>query len=479
MLKRPAILFAGLLLAAALVLGVARLFELRLGQGDIYPPYSSLRTDPLGASVLYESLERVPGQTARRWFDATLKEDEGRGHTLLVLGARPWATRWLGRSEFEVLQRHLFNGGRVVIAYAPEIRETWSSRRARTNDTDDASSPWSSDEKKPARRTFKKATAAPSPIVSTNSSGATNTVPTTNDPALLKLKRLDEILPALKPREETKSRDLRKREAQQEREEQQDELRRSARLDEEWGFDFAYASLGTNDDGRVIFADAQRAGADAALPAQLTVHTALHFTSLTNGWTTIYQRDPKKPVVIERRFGAGSVVLVADAYPFSNEALFQERRAPLLTWLLGGGRDTLFEEAHLGVVSTDGVASLLRKYRLHGLLGSLLAVAGLFVWKNSRSLVPPHADEAAAGAVVLGKASAAGFVNLLRRGIPAPDILAACVAEWKKSGARHAAVPPARRVEVAALLEQQAARPPRERQPVQTFRTITELLKRR
>ena len=48
MLKRPAILFASLLFVAVFVLGLVRLFELRLDRGDLYPPYSTLRTDPLG-----------------------------------------------------------------------------------------------------------------------------------------------------------------------------------------------------------------------------------------------------------------------------------------------------------------------------------------------------------------------------------------------------------------------------------------------
>ena len=37
------------------------LFQLRFEQGDIYPAYSSLRADPLGTKVFYESLETLPG----------------------------------------------------------------------------------------------------------------------------------------------------------------------------------------------------------------------------------------------------------------------------------------------------------------------------------------------------------------------------------------------------------------------------------
>src|SRR5207249_1742477 len=41
------------------VYGGARLFQLRFETGDVYAEYSSLRSDPLGARVFYQSLEQV------------------------------------------------------------------------------------------------------------------------------------------------------------------------------------------------------------------------------------------------------------------------------------------------------------------------------------------------------------------------------------------------------------------------------------
>jgi hypothetical protein len=41
------------------VLGVGRLFVLRFKAGDMYPAYSTLRSDPLGAMVFYESLKHT------------------------------------------------------------------------------------------------------------------------------------------------------------------------------------------------------------------------------------------------------------------------------------------------------------------------------------------------------------------------------------------------------------------------------------
>jgi hypothetical protein len=47
------------LLLIAFLSGVGHLFVLRFQTGDVYPAYSSLRSDPLGARVFYESLENL------------------------------------------------------------------------------------------------------------------------------------------------------------------------------------------------------------------------------------------------------------------------------------------------------------------------------------------------------------------------------------------------------------------------------------
>jgi hypothetical protein len=251
-------------------------------------------------------------------------------------------------------------------------------------------------------------------------------------------------------------------------------------LSEEWGFEFTYENLETNGDGTVAFPLAHLNASNPDLPAAVTVHTALYFTNLSNGWMTLYQRDKKTPVVIERKFGAGSVVLVADSYPLSNEAMFKDRSAGLLAWLLGGARDAIFDEAHLGVVEEPGVATLMRRYQLHGLIFSLLVVAGLFIWKNSSSLVPPVAEpDTEAETAIAGRDSASGFVNLLRRGISPAEIINVCFGEWKKSGSRLAAISPAQRRDAEQIVKQQAELEPRQRKPVESYRNISRILKQR
>ena len=60
---------AGVVMALLLlffVVGVAHLFVLRFETGDVYPAYSSLRSDPLGTRALYESLENIDGIAVHR-----------------------------------------------------------------------------------------------------------------------------------------------------------------------------------------------------------------------------------------------------------------------------------------------------------------------------------------------------------------------------------------------------------------------------
>lgn len=478
MLKRPAILCAGLLIAAVFVFGLVRLFELRFEQGDVYPPYSTLRTDPLGASVLYEGLEQVPGVTPERYFEQIFKSDDGREHDLFVLGTEPGTATYLSRTEYDTLQRFVFNGGRVVIAYYPQVTQSWASRYASTNEPDDGDT----DYKKSRRHHKKMVSKTDADDSETNSTdnaeslASTNAITATNDVAVGQGKQ------SAKPRHTRSSRRADK--VPEDDGDQEDfkaeMLKKYADLEKEWGFGFEYVDLKTNVDGDFIFPEAALVAHDVELPARLTVHTSLCFTNLTNGWAAIYQRDKKTPVVIERKFGAGSVVLVADSYPFSNEAMFKARSSPLIAWMLGNGHDVIFDEAHLGIVEQPGMATLMRRYQLHGLIFSLLVVAGLFVWKNSISLVPPHDDaKADAGLVVAGRDSASGFVNLMRRSVAPSEVINVCFAEWKKSRARAAAVSPAQRHEVDLLIQQQSALPPRERKPVETYRLISQILKRR
>jgi hypothetical protein len=245
-------------------------------------------------------------------------------------------------------------------------------------------------------------------------------------------------------------------------------------LKKKWGIGFEFLPLrrGEADSYEPVHVDNKSA---LPLPATLDWHSALVLTNLDSSWHTIYARGTS-PVLVERRFGSGAIVMATDSYFLSNEALRKDRHADLLSWLAGSSRHIVFDEAHLGIVEQPGVALLMRRYRLQWLVGGLLLLAGLFIWKNALSFVPPVSDEVRPE-YVAGQEAATGFINLLRRNIAPRDVLRTCFDEWTRSLAHGAAHSLARVDQAQAVLEAESARPPRERNPIRTYEEICRVLK--
>jgi len=99
--------------------GLFHLFISRFETGDIYPAYSSLRSDPLGTKALYESLDRLPVPLVMRSFQSPHLSGRSGDQTFLVSGVSP---SFLIRPNppFIQLIRHLASkGGRMVITINP------------------------------------------------------------------------------------------------------------------------------------------------------------------------------------------------------------------------------------------------------------------------------------------------------------------------------------------------------------------------
>src|SRR5687767_5742404 len=86
-MKSPTLVL-GFLIALGFVWGVLHLFGLEFAKGDVYPEYSSLRSDPAGAKLLYESLGRMHGLEASRNY-LPLDAVRAKGATVILLGLEP------------------------------------------------------------------------------------------------------------------------------------------------------------------------------------------------------------------------------------------------------------------------------------------------------------------------------------------------------------------------------------------------------
>jgi hypothetical protein len=106
--------------------GIIRLFLLRFEAGDIYPRYSSLRSDPLGVQALYESLQRCCGLTVWRNYQPFRNLLGKSNATVLFLGQQVPYTDRLPSQLVEQMDSFMRSGGRIVVSYLP-VEKDWHS----------------------------------------------------------------------------------------------------------------------------------------------------------------------------------------------------------------------------------------------------------------------------------------------------------------------------------------------------------------
>ncbi len=409
---------AGILLVVAFGYGVLHLFALRFAQGDVYPPYSSLRSDPLGTKALFDALGSMPSlETTRNFRPLTQLKPVDRV-TLFYIGV-PNEAKW-GKSELRYFETLVGGGSRAVFAFA--AREPAEAKKP--DPKKDEATPVKEDEKAPPKE---------------NDNRDQHDDEETALVGLLPFAKVAErwgVTIARVEREKKSS-------------------RRSTKSTEE------------KLDGSQALA--HLADTESELEDDLPYRSAIYFKDLAPPWRVLY-RMGEHPVLIERPWGDGSLVLVGDPYFLSNEALRDQPHPSLLAWLAGSAGTVIFEEEHHGITESTGIASLAQKYRLQGAIVALLSVIALAIWRSSVPFVrgPQEDDDER----VEGRDAAEAFTSLLRRSVAPAGILEVCLAEWRKSFSRSLREVAA----VDAALAAESALPVRERNPVAAYRRISEAL---
>ena len=111
-----AALACGLLFIAGLV----QLLLLRFEAGDVYPAYSSLRSDPLGTQVLFESLGQVSPFPVQRSYTALDQTDPDPQTTLVICGLFEHGRYLKHKFWQQLLDRLEAQGGRLVLSFTPD-----------------------------------------------------------------------------------------------------------------------------------------------------------------------------------------------------------------------------------------------------------------------------------------------------------------------------------------------------------------------
>ncbi len=437
MLKKPAFsILLALLLFAVFAVGLARLFILRYEVGDVYPPYCSLRADPLGTKALADALGDLPGVEVRRNFKALQKLRPDGPVTLVYAGVTHQA--YWTEGESAAFDSIVAGGSRAVFTFLP-------ARTPRSPNDEKHTSEAEREKKKEKVESGKSGAKKKKKKKGGKADGS-------EPPG----KKSDKKAPA-------------------DKEDKEDEMPEAfVKFDDvasKWGFTFAYLP---EQKGKPYDRVALRAASGGNLEGELPWHSALYFRDIDPKWKVLYTCE-EKPVVIERPYGGGSIVLMADSFLVSNEALSGERKPHLLARLFTGPPLVIFDEEHNGIREDPGIASLARKYRLHGVVAGLILLAGLFVWKNAARFIPPLQDANGGGDVVAGKEAGEGFVNLLRRAIRPTAIFETCVTEWRKAFSHK----PREVAKVEEIWAGEQIRPARERDPVAAYRAISRALIRK
>ena len=399
--KRSRFIFSTLIIFA-FIMGIVNLFLLRFEAGDVYPPYSSLRTDPLGTRAFYESLDNLDNIVAERNYRPFSKIESGKDTTFFYLGAKIFTSDLVCKDFLKSFEHIARSGGRLVIAFFPIMKKS------------------------------------------------------------------------IKPLyEEKTSEDSKENNLKEEKDNCPEKDDKSVSLAERWGVSIRYDERNEKSKKNAFKAESNI----KELHVPVSLHTAKYFDDLSDSWEVIYTSGDR-PVIIERKFGKGTIVLSSDSYFFSNEALRAQRHPELLAHFMGLNSKALFDETHFGINKSFGVVYFVRKYRFHWFVTGIVLLAVLFVWKNTVCFVPPHKDEYEGDeeSFASDKDYTQGLVSLLRRNIPKEKILKVCVEEWEKSIEKSRIVNPDKLARIKEVVERKEPKAKKDHDPVKGYKAINEIL---
>lgn len=413
--------FLGLVgLFVLLLAGFIGVFAHRFESGEIYPHYSSLRSDPLGSRALYESFEDLQSFEVSRNTRNLMAIDalDGDSALWLVGLSRQSFRRIRAPEDSPVLEAVEKAGAHLLITLNPQlVPEEFDLA------PDEAQESWWERRETLRRENEEKGDAEEKgePITE-NDAGSTSTP------------------------EDEDSADARARDEDQSEIEIEFEtfeglgdplvewLEVSVKIpdqferpDEGWAPQTGDAS--------------DFSSSPLPLPHDWPLwRSPYHFGEMGGAWK-IAATVEGEPVVITRSLGAGTVTLASDSYFASNEALWKRPSPEFLLWLTGGKTRLIFDETIHGTVESGGVMKVIRRYRFHGFFIGLAVFIVLLAWRSASSLAPGSEaverglrDEATGmNSSVTGEEAATGFVRLLRLNVAPKRLLRTCVETWRKN----------------------------------------------
>ena len=321
----PPLLLLGFLYAVVAIVMVP------LESGELYPPYSTLRADPLGSKILFDSLAEMQGLRVERNFQMLASIKSMNPGTLFFMGGS--GPNFVGESEGQLKEWESLaaNGWRLVFVFQNAMPKMDANLEV-----------------------FKK-----------------------ENPKVKSLPALAIFL--------------------------------------RWGMLLKLRSATVT----------ERAAID-----RTPRNSALYFEGDPT-WQVISREKDGHASHVEKAMGKGSVALLSQIFPLSNEGLRERPNGELVSTLVGSNKRVVFDEFHNNIQETGSIGTLLRRYRLEATVALLMLAGVLFLWRNSTSLLPMRASSAASA--VLGRDTRQGMISLLQRSVPRDQLIGVCLAEWEKA----------------------------------------------
>ncbi len=108
-----------IVLVVIFLAGVLLLFNLRYDKSDNLPSYSSLRADPLGSRIFYESLSNMSNLGVQRNFKSYYQLPTDINFTLFFLGSTVDHLKNISKNDYKKLHSHIQNGNRLIFTLTP------------------------------------------------------------------------------------------------------------------------------------------------------------------------------------------------------------------------------------------------------------------------------------------------------------------------------------------------------------------------
>ncbi len=436
------------LLGFALAASFYGVLEMRFADGGAYPHYASYRFDPLGTSVFYEALDEFEGmEVSRNVTDLMGVRGLDDDSALLLLGYPRDGIDDLRAPADSPVMKAVEEGARLVLTlnpglvpevYQPErsaLEDDWIERRRRIREVREENPEKEEKEEKEDGQTVEKEKA-----------------------------------------EEEES-ELSDEEEEREFEARMDEAL-GQRLTRKLAFEVTNPPFERPEEGWETEVGESLSGTGGAWEPPMW-RSQFRLEAKDPAWKEVLLVEGV-PVVMERSFGKGSVVVATDTYFASNESLHSGGEPRFLLWLLAGKSKVVFDETIHGSRESGGAMKMIRRHRAHGVFLGLILFFVLWIWRNASPLVvgTESSDRGLRDGegAVMGEEAGTGLVRLLRRSVPPSSLMERCLEVWNDS--KGAALPSSLR-EKARLLVARHRKEPKKFDAPGTYRSIADLVRRR